>query len=34
MGKSYKGYLLALQIKPAINQQQDWQVICHPDTEI
>jgi hypothetical protein len=34
MGKSYKGYVLNLQVKPAENQQQDWQVLCHPDVEL
>jgi hypothetical protein len=33
MGKQYRGYVFELQVKPAINQAQDWQVICHPDTD-
>jgi hypothetical protein len=34
MGKTYKGYLLELNVQPAINQKQDWQVICHAGTNI
>lgn len=34
MGKSYKGHILELNVKPAINQAQDWQMICYKSTEI
>lgn len=33
-GKSYKGFLYDLKIKPAENRAQEWQLICHPQTSI
>ena len=34
MGKNYKGFLKELKVKPAINQAQEWTLICHPAISI
>jgi hypothetical protein len=34
MGKTYKGFLHELKVKPAENQKQEWALICHPETSI